>query len=99
VGKIKENYQKELKKMSKSAIEKEIETFTIQFTYDTQRIEGSTLTLRETADLLEKGIAPKRKPIHDIKEAKAHRKIFFGNAQFKRRHFFALGFEMAQRTF
>jgi hypothetical protein len=48
VGKIKENYQKELKKMSKSAREKEIETFTIQFTYDTQRIEGSTLTLRET---------------------------------------------------
>ena len=62
--------------MPKSAREKEIETFTIQFTYDTQRIEGSTLTLRETADLLEKGITPKGKPIHDIKEAEAHRKIF-----------------------
>jgi hypothetical protein len=58
--KIKENYQKELRKMPKSAREKEIETFTIQFSYETQRIEGSTLTLRETADLLEKGIAPKR---------------------------------------
>jgi len=74
--KIKENCQKELRKMPKSAREKEIETFTIQFTYDTQRIEGSTLTLRETADLLEKGITPKGKPIHDIKEAEAHRKIF-----------------------
>jgi Fic family protein len=76
LGKIRQNYQKELKKMPASAREKEIETFTIQFTYDTQRIEGSTLTLRETADLLERGIAPKGKPIHDIKEAEAHRKIF-----------------------
>jgi Fic family protein len=76
LGKIKENYQKELKKMPKSAREKEIEAFATQFTYDTQRIEGSTLTLRETADLLERGITPKGKPIHDIKEAEAHRKIF-----------------------
>ncbi len=74
--KIKEGYQKELKKMPPSAKEKEMESFAIQFTYDTQRIEGSTLTLRETADLLERGIAPKGKPIQDIKEAESHRKIF-----------------------
>mgnify|MGYP000140013467 CR=1 FL=1 len=82
--KIKENYQKELKKMPPSAREKEIETFSIQFTYDTQRIEGSTLTLRETADLLERGIAPKGKPVHDIKEAEAHKKIFLEMLEFKK---------------
>ncbi len=82
--KIKENYQKELKKMPPSAREKEIETFSIQFTYDTQRIEGSTLTLRETADLLERGIAPKGKPVHDIKEAEAHKKIFLEMLELKK---------------
>ncbi|MBC7073811.1 Fic family protein [Candidatus Parcubacteria bacterium] len=74
--KIKEGYQKELKKMPPSAKQKEIETFAIQFTFDTQKIEGSTLTLRETADLLERKITPKGRPIHDVKEAEAHWKIF-----------------------
>lgn len=73
---IKKEYQRALKKMPPSAIKKEIEAFSIQFTYDTQRIEGSSLSLRETADLLEKGITPKGKPIHDIKEAEAHKRIF-----------------------
>jgi len=76
--KIRQDYMKERKRMPKSAIEKEIEIFSIRFTYNTQRIEGSTLTLKETALLLEEGIAPANKPIRDIKEAEAHRKLFFG---------------------
>lgn len=75
--KIRQGYIKERKKMPKSAVEKELETFSIIFTYNTQRIEGSTLTLKETALLLEEGIAPANKPIRDIKEAEAHRKLFF----------------------
>jgi Fic family protein len=74
--KIKEGYQKELKRIPISARKKEIESFAIQFTYDTQRIEGSRLTLRETADLLERGVTPKEKPLRDVKEAEAHKKIF-----------------------
>lgn len=74
--KIKENFSKEVKQMPYSAKEKETEAFAIRFTYDTQRIEGSRLTLRETADLLERGITPKEKPIRDVKEAEAHKKIF-----------------------
>ena len=53
-----------------------MEVFSIRFTYDTQRIEGSTLTLRETANLIERGISPHNRPINDIKEAEAHQKIF-----------------------
>jgi len=75
--KIHQGYMKERKTMPKSAIEKEIEEFSIHFTYNTQRIEGSTLTLKDTALLLEEGIAPANKPIRDIKEAEAHRKLFF----------------------
>jgi len=75
--KIKENYKKDQKLMPSSAKEKELETFMVKFTYDTQRIEGSRLTLKDTANLLEKGITPKEKPIRDIKEAEAHKKVFY----------------------
>jgi len=76
LDKIKENYSKEQKKTPDSAREKEIENFMIKFTYNTQRIEGSKLTLRDTANLLEKGETPK-KPLRDIKEAEAHKKVFY----------------------
>jgi len=75
--KIKKGYSKEKKLTPKSAREKETRNFMIKFTYNTQRIEGSKLTLRDTANLLEKGITPKEKPLRDIKEAEAHRKIFY----------------------
>jgi Fic family protein len=82
--KIKSKYQKEQKIMPKVAKDKELETFMIRFTYDTQRIEGSTLTLRETADLLEREITPKTKPLNDVKEAEAHKKVFYEMLNFKK---------------
>lgn len=81
---IRRNYRDELKKTPKSAREKQLRDFSIRFTYNTQRIEGSTLTLRETADLLEHGISPTGKPIEDAKEAEAHDKLFREMLQFKR---------------
>lgn len=74
---IKRNFSRERRSMPRSAEERETETFSIRFTYDTQRIEGSKLTLRETADLLERGITPKGRTVHDMKEAEAHRGIFY----------------------
>ena len=76
LNRIKVNYSKEQKKTPVSAKEKEIENFMVKFTYNTQRIEGSKLTLRDTANLLEKGETPK-KPLRDIKEAEAHKKVFY----------------------
>ena len=75
--KIKENYHKNQKKMPKSIQEKELETFAVRFTYTTNKIEGSTLSHRETALLLEKGITPANRPIEDIKEAEQHREVFY----------------------
>lgn len=77
IEKIRQNYLKNQRLMPKSVREKEIATFAINFTYDTQRIEGSTLTRRETADLLERGIAPNNKPMRDVQEAEAHQELFF----------------------
>ena len=74
---IKKNFSKEQRTIPKSVKEKELQNFVTRFTYDTQRIEGSTLTRRETADLLERGITPTNKPLRDVKEAEAHRDLFY----------------------
>jgi len=73
---IRSNYSKERRKMPRSALEKRARSFSVKFTYDTGRIEGSKLTYRETADLLERGLSPRAKPIEDIKEAEAHDVVF-----------------------
>lgn len=82
--KIKSGYCEENKNMPQSAMEKEKESFMIKFTYDTNRIEGSTLTLRETADLLEKGITPSSKPLHDVLEAESHKSVFYEMVEYKK---------------
>lgn len=65
-------YEARRLKLPHSQDEKEQDDFVIEFTYDTNRIEGSTLTFRETADLLTHGISPPSKPIRDIRETLAH---------------------------
>ncbi len=75
-GNIHSDYAENLRKTPESEVKKNLETLSIRFTYDTQRIEGSTLTLRETANLIENGISPSNKPMHDIKETESHQKIF-----------------------
>ena len=77
LDRIRDSYSREARQMPRSAKEKELDTFAIRFTYDTQRIEGSTLSLRETATLLERGIAPKDRPVGDIREAEAHKRLFY----------------------
>lgn len=81
---IKNGFSKEVKSMPKSDRNKELESFMIKFTYDTQRIEGSKLTLRETANLLENGITPKEKPLRDVKEAEAHKKVFYEMIEYEK---------------
>lgn len=84
VARIRKNYSKNQSAMPRSVREKELETFAINFTYDTQKIEGSPLTRKETADLLERGIAPRNKPMTDVQEAEAHRDLFFEILESKR---------------
>ena len=84
IDKIKKNFSKKQKDLPKSIKEKQLQNFAIRFTYDTQKIEGSTLTLMETVDLLEKGITPKSKPMRDVQEAEAHRDLFYEVLKFKK---------------
>ena len=51
------------------------EQFTIEYTYNSNAIEGNTLTLRETAMVLE-GMTIGEKPLKDHREAVGHRDAF-----------------------
>lgn len=76
LDKIKRNASNEFKSFSKTAQEKYSDNFLVKFTYNTNRIEGSTLTLKETARLLEGGTTPKDRSSKDVKETEAHKLVF-----------------------
>jgi len=82
--KIRTQFQEETKRTPPTARKKERETFATRFTYDTNRIEGSTLTLRETANLLEKGMTPAARPFDDVKETESHRNTFYEMLDYKK---------------
>jgi len=73
---VRSAYLEEKRTLPRSVSEKQARTFSVRFTYDTTRIEGSKLSYRETADLLERGLSPPARPLDDIKEVEAHDKVF-----------------------
>jgi len=70
------NYQQELKTLPASIQLQNFESFGITFTYNTQRIEGSTLTQEDTKSLLIHGITPNRKSQIDTIETQRHYNLF-----------------------
>jgi len=82
---LKKSYAEKIGLMPPCVREKEVRAFSTRFTYDTDKIEESKLTLSETATLLKKGIAPEGRrfwqwgitPLQDIREARAQEKLFY----------------------
>ena len=72
---IKANFQKEWKSLPESAKQRELIEIAIAFTYNTNAIEGSTITLHEVREIVENRIAP-NKPMNDVREAEQHSKVF-----------------------
>ena len=73
--KIKQNFQKEWQQIPQSAKEKDLQEIAIAFTYNTNAIEGSTITLEEARLILEDKVAPS-KSIRDIRETESHAAVF-----------------------
>ncbi len=72
---IKKDFQEEWKRLPKSAKEKQKEEISIAFTYNTNAIEGSTITLEEAREIIHDKISP-NKPLRDVKETEAHNRVF-----------------------
>jgi len=68
---------------SKDVEEKKYEAFVSLFTYDSTNIEGNTLTLQETSQLLFEGITP-RKSLREINEVINHKEAFDFILNFKK---------------
>ncbi len=58
--------------LPKSAVQKIREQFEIEMTYNSNAIEGNSLTLKETFLVINEGITIKGKPLKDHIEAKSH---------------------------
>ena len=76
IQEIYKNYQKKSKNIPESIKLKNFESFGIAFTYNTQRIEGSSLTKSDTKDLLVFGVTPAKKQQSDTIETKKHYDLF-----------------------
>lgn len=61
-----------LRPLPKSAVQKMREHFKIEMTYNSNAIEGNSLTLKETFLVINEGITVKGKPLKDHLEAKDH---------------------------
>lgn len=61
-----------LRPLPKSAVQKLREKFQIEMTYNSNAIEGNSLTLKETFLVISEGITVKGKPLKDHLEAKDH---------------------------
>lgn len=76
LSKIREGDQKKLKKMDKLAWKNYYEWFLTRFTYDTNAIEGSTLSLQDTGLILFENVVPKGKSPREINEVQNHKQAF-----------------------
>lgn len=66
----KEHYKNELTKMSLTEKKKKLQEFIIRFTYDSSRLSGVDVTLRQTSLILREGFIPK-----DFKSLKTAREL------------------------
>jgi Fic family protein len=80
--KIKINFQKEWNRIPKTIQEKELEQISIEFTYNTNAIEGSTITLEDATEIIKNNFAP-NKSLRDIKETEAHSRVFLKSLEKK----------------
>ncbi|MEK6860191.1 MAG: Fic family protein [Nanoarchaeota archaeon] len=69
------NFQEEWKRIPESVKLKELEEISIAFTYNTNAIEGSTITLEESREIIHNKISP-NKPLRDVEETELHSKVF-----------------------
>ena len=62
--------------MTEGETERLTEEFVVEYTYNSNAIEGNTLTLRET-DMVLRGLTIDQKPLKDHMEAVSHKEAFY----------------------
>jgi len=77
-------YKKEIKRLSQSEKKSNLKEFIIRFTYDSSKLSGVNVTLRQTSLILKEGVIPKNmKNLKDVKELENHEKGIIAIAKYK----------------
>lgn len=78
-GKVEElkSILNEYRPLTSEEVKRLREEFLIDFTYNSNAIEGNTLTLQETALILKEGITIDKKPLKEHLEAVGHKDAFY----------------------
>jgi len=77
-------HEQELRKLSKIEKEKKLTEFSIRYTYDSSKLSGLNITLRQTFLILKEGIIPKDfKNLKIVKELENHEKGFIAITKYK----------------
>ena len=80
----KSRYKHELKKLSKIEKEKKLNEFMIRYTYDSSKLSGVNVTLRQTFLILKEGIIPKDfKNLKIARELENHEKGFMAITKYR----------------
>ncbi|MCK4669840.1 MAG: Fic family protein [Nanoarchaeota archaeon] len=75
IEKKKDDYRKEIKRLSPLEKKKQLKEFIIRFTYDSSKLSGVAVTLRQTYLILKEGIMPKNiQDLRTVKELENHEK-------------------------
>ncbi len=72
IERLKSIYNKKIISLSKEEFEKFENTFFTELTYDSNAIEGNSLSLEDTNLVINEGLVPKGKTLREINEAKNH---------------------------
>lgn len=67
----------ECRPLTQGEVERLRDEFLIEFTYNSNAIEGNTLTLQETALIINEGITIAQKPLKDHLEVIGHKEAYF----------------------
>lgn len=80
----KSSYKKELKSLSSLEKEKRLKEFIIRFTYDSSKLAGVNVTLRQTSLILKEGVIPKGiKNLRTVRELENHEKGILAITKYK----------------
>ena len=75
IEKIKYEYKKILKNLTKTSLKDLFDRFTANFTYESNALEGNSLTLKDVAIVMFENIAIKGKDLREIYETRNSRKV------------------------
>lgn len=80
IEEAKVGYREIIKKLSKKQIKDILDRFTVNFTYESNALEGNSLTLKDVTLILGENVVPKNKDLREVYETKntreAHELLF-----------------------